>query len=129
MEPKERFSQLLNKYKDDPEYIAEGLIIDITEQIVERLSTQKVTRTQLANRLKCSNAYITKLLDGTQNLTVKKLVEIAVALGCSIDFALVADELEVYRMFKYKKPERMEFNEEVPTLCAENCEPNISIAA
>jgi transcriptional regulator with XRE-family HTH domain len=129
MEPKERFSELLKKYQNDAEYIAEGIMIDITEQIVNRMEEGHMTRIDLARKLKCSSAYITKLLKGSQNMTIKKLVDVGLALGCKIDFALIGNELEIYRMFKYKKPERIEFDEEIQPSCSENCESNISVAA
>ena len=129
MEPREWFNQLLEKYKDDPEYIAEGLLIEITEQILIILEKKKMTRSQLAVKLKCSNAYITKLLSGSQNLTLKKLVDIAVKLDCSIDLALVPQKFQVMRIFTVKKSESIEFNEKVSNFCQEECEPNIPHAA
>jgi transcriptional regulator with XRE-family HTH domain len=103
MKPQERFEKLLQQYENDPEYIAEGLMIDITEQIVNLMNTRKLSRSDLASKLKCSNAYITKLLNGSENLTIKKLVQIAQALGMSMDFAFVPDQCDIWRSFKYKK--------------------------
>ena len=89
MKLQNQFEALIEKHKNTIDYISEGLLIDVTEQMLEQLATQKITRGQLAQKLGCSNAYITKLLNGTENLTLKKLVQIAQALSCSIDFALI----------------------------------------
>jgi transcriptional regulator with XRE-family HTH domain len=115
MKPKERFEKLLEKYENDPEYIAEGLLIDITEQIVDLVERAQLNRTQLAQKLNCSNAYVTKLLNGSENLTVKKLVQIAQALDCSIDLAFIPSRYELRRYFTYA-PKRLvveAFQEEV----------------
>lgn len=85
----DRYKKLAEKYKDDPEYLLEGLMIDVTEQIVRVMEKNGMTRTQLARKLGCSNAYITKLLKGSGNLTLKKLLEITIAMDCTISLAFV----------------------------------------
>jgi transcriptional regulator with XRE-family HTH domain len=85
----DRYKKLADKYKNDPEYLLEGLMIDVTEQIVREMENNNISRTQLAQKLGCSNAYITKLLSGTGNLTLKKLLEISAALDCTLDLAFV----------------------------------------
>lgn len=109
----DRYKKLADKYKNDPEYLLEGLMIDVTEQIVRQMENNEMTRTQLAQKLGCSNAYITKLLNGSGNLTLKKLLEISVALNCSIDFAFVTKEASVYRFFHLttKRLSREGFNQ------------------
>jgi len=108
LKPADRFKKLLDKYRDDPEYVAEGLLIDINEQIVELLESKKVTRSELAQKLGVSNAYITKLLNGNENLTIKQLVRLVVALGCSVDVAIVPKRFTVDRLPSYRR-ERREF--------------------
>ena len=89
MKPTERFGRLIKRYENDPEYLTEGLLIDITEQMAGLMKRQGLSRSDLARRLNCSNAYVTKLMSGSQNLTLKKLSQIGVALGCSVRCALV----------------------------------------
>src|SRR6266498_825348 len=84
MQPKKELKLFIEKYRNDPGYILEGVLIDITEQIARLMVEYKMNRVQLANKLKCSPAYITKLMNGDENLTVKKLVQIAMALGADI---------------------------------------------
>lgn len=87
-EPKENFARLLKKYENDPELIAEGVLISLNEQIVKLMEEKKVSRVQLAKRLNCSPAYITKLLNGNENLTIKKITQIACALETGIEITL-----------------------------------------
>ena len=84
----EWFKTLQDKYRLDPEYIAEGKIIDITEKIVARMEELRINRAELAARLNVSKAYITKLLRGDVNFTLKSLITLAAALDAdiSIDF-------------------------------------------
>lgn len=128
-EPKEWFQGLVDKYKDDSEFIAEGLLIEVTEQIHKQLQTQNISRSQLAQKLSCSPAYITKLLNGAENLTLKKLVQIAQALNCSFDFVLLPIDLQVKRYYTFapKKLAQDGFNQKVQL--TENYESNIPNAA
>ena len=89
MKPNERFRRLLERYKDDPEYLAEGVLIDITEQIASLLESAGMNRSEFAQKLNCSNAYVTKLLNGSENLTIRKLSQIAQAFRCSLHVAFV----------------------------------------
>ena len=97
----DRYRKVAEQYKDDPEYILEGLLIDINEQLVGEMERKKFTRTQLAKQLNCSNAYITKLLNGTENLTLKKLLEVALALGKELDIALKPRNADVQRFYHF----------------------------
>lgn len=101
MEPNKWFKKLSDKFKDDPNYKTEMLQLDVTEQILELLNSGGYSRTQLADKLKCSTAYITKLLNGSENLTLRKLVEIAHALECTIDVAFVPCQYQIHRTFVY----------------------------
>jgi len=78
------FKTLHDKYQHDPEYIAEGKILDITEKIVARMEELCISRADLAARLNVSKAYITKLLRGDVNFTLKTLIALAAALEADI---------------------------------------------
>lgn len=83
------FKDLLDEFKDDVDFISEGKIIDITEKIVARMEEINITRKQLAERLNVSKAYITKMLRGNINFTLKTLVALGKVLDCDmqIDFS------------------------------------------
>ena len=82
------FSDMQDQYRDDPEYEAEGFRIEIYEAIIRRMEELNLSRADLAERLKCSKAYVTTLFRQTKNISLNKLVEIAMALDCKIEFQL-----------------------------------------
>jgi len=79
----------VHEYHDDPEYILEGLLYDLTEQIVQAMQRQRVSRADLAERLGVSRAYVTQLLRGKPNTTLRTLVRVAAALGLKLQASLV----------------------------------------
>ena len=92
MKAKGRFKALTEKYKDDPEYIAEGMLLDISEQFLKAMESQEINRTQLSEKLECSNAYVTKIFNGSENLTIRKAVQIATVLGATLDISVIPKE-------------------------------------
>ncbi len=59
----------------------ERLILQATERIVELMRQQKVTRTELANRLGRTKGWISQLLAGEANFTLRTLADVFGALG------------------------------------------------
>ena len=75
----------LIEWDRDPDYILEGVLIAATERICELMDRHDTSRAELARRLGKSRAYVTRLLNGQPNMTLKTLTQIAVALGEGID--------------------------------------------
>ncbi len=88
MKAHEWFSQRLEEYRDDPEFILEELILDVTEQICAAMEGQDISRSELAQRLGVSRAYITKLLNGQGNMTLRTLVAVGHALGVEVNVSM-----------------------------------------
>lgn len=65
-------------------YAIEGLVAEAGEFIARLMEEQKVTKAELARRLGKSRAYITQMLSGSTNLTVRTLAEVAFALGAEV---------------------------------------------
>ena len=61
-------------------FLEEGLILDATEAICEALEENGISRANLADRLGTSNAYVTQLLNGSRNMTLRTFAGIAFAL-------------------------------------------------
>ena len=59
----------------------ERLILQATERIVELMQQQNVTRTELAQRLGKSKSWISQLLAGEANFTLRTLADVFGALG------------------------------------------------
>lgn len=59
----------------------EQLILDVTEQIFESMKRQGVTQRELADRLSKSKSYVSQLLNGSRNMTLRTLSDVCLALG------------------------------------------------
>lgn len=66
----------------------EELILEVTEALCKALDEGHVTRSQLARRLGKSPAFVTQILAGGRNLTLKSLADVADALGARISVVL-----------------------------------------
>jgi transcriptional regulator with XRE-family HTH domain len=88
VKPSDRFQRLLHDLEQDPDFDAEGLLIEVTEQIVHRLDKRGMSQAELAKALRVSGPYVSKLLSGGENLTLRQLHRVAVALGCQLKVEL-----------------------------------------
>ena len=101
----------INKFVRDPEsmrfYQQERIILDVTERICEAMEEQRINRVQLALKLGKSKGYISQLLDGSANMTLRTMSDVFLALGLiafvhakpvgafnQSRFTLVHDEIE-----------------------------------
>ncbi|HLR33317.1 MAG TPA: helix-turn-helix transcriptional regulator [Fodinibius sp.] len=73
------------KLKNDPEYIAYGIMLDISSQITNRLNELNWKQKDLAERLNKSQGWISRLLNAPTNFSIKKLVEVALAIDLKLD--------------------------------------------
>ena len=82
---------LYEKFKKDPDNLRllkqEELILDITEYICEIMEKENVCRTELAKKMGKSKGFITQILNGGRNLTLRTLSDIMLALGYTIEIA------------------------------------------
>ena len=82
------FADLVDSYKHDGDFIAERLLLDIGENIVECMQMRNKTRAGLAEDMGVSKAYVTKLLNGQPNMTIKTLAGLAAALRAEIKISM-----------------------------------------
>lgn len=99
MEHKELFLKKLKEYEKDPEYILYSLIFEINEEICKALERNNLNYKQFAEKLNVKPAYISKLLNGQPNLSIKSLVKIALALNLKIKQPFYEDEKESHMAF------------------------------
>lgn len=85
MQTKNWFTEKLDKFANDPEFLAEEAILEFTEKLIAKMQEQKVSRAELAKRLDVSKSFITKLLNGNPNMTIKTMVAIAAMLDCRLN--------------------------------------------
>ncbi len=67
-------------------YQQERAIQEVTDLICELMDEQNVSRAELAKRLGKTRGYITQLLDGRANMTVRTISDVFLALGRAIHF-------------------------------------------
>ena len=83
---------------DGPEYERllrqEQLILDVTERLVVALGTEGITQAELAQRLNRTPGYVSQVLGGGRNLTIRTIADIAEALSLRATFKLSAESRE-----------------------------------
>jgi transcriptional regulator with XRE-family HTH domain len=78
------FQALFDEAKKSPAYWVERAELEFTEELERRMEREGVSRAELARRIGCSPAYITKILRGSTNFTLESMARIAFALGCEL---------------------------------------------
>ena len=90
---------ILDEYMKDEEFqrlfAQEDLILEVTETICELLENEKISRKELADRLGKSKGFISQLLNGGRNLTLRTVADILHVLGYKV--ALKPDKLVTHR--------------------------------
>jgi transcriptional regulator with XRE-family HTH domain len=70
---------------NDPEFrkllAQEELILEVTETICDILENEKVSRKELSDRLGKSKGFVSQLLNGSRNLTLRTVADILHVLG------------------------------------------------
>lgn len=79
------FTDLFAGLEHDEEYLAIDFAELFDREIQRAMKAQGVNRKELAERIKVSPARITKLLSGEGNLTVRSMVQVALALGLKVE--------------------------------------------
>lgn len=62
-------------------YRLEKILIQLGEDICRLMRDQQISRADVAKRLGVSRAYVTRVLNGNPNLTIKTLLKLSDALG------------------------------------------------
>jgi transcriptional regulator with XRE-family HTH domain len=73
---KSAYEQFLEKPEHQRLFEQERLLVEATELLTEILEKEKVTRAQLAQRLGKSKAFITQVLRGNHNMTLRTLADL-----------------------------------------------------
>lgn len=79
---------MYDEYMKDKEFerlmMQEDLIMDITEDFCELLDKEKINRSTLAKIMGKTKGYISQLLNGGRNLTLRSIADLAYYLGYSV---------------------------------------------
>jgi transcriptional regulator with XRE-family HTH domain len=82
------FKELFDEARRHPDYRYEGTILEFTEALFNAMDEQGVSRAELARRLGTSQAYVTRVLRGNANFTLKTMNKLAFALGLELEVVL-----------------------------------------
>ena len=97
------FSDLLDAYKDDPDFITDQLVLDITEQVATRMGNLGMRPVNLATTLGVSRAFISQLMNGRPNMTLRTLVGVALALDQRVSIRLEPQQAPPREMSAYAR--------------------------
>src|SRR5258708_34367211 len=70
----------------------EELILDATEALARALRSSGLTQSDLATRLGKTKGFVSQILGGGKNLTLRTLADVAGALGCKVQIQLRAEK-------------------------------------
>jgi transcriptional regulator with XRE-family HTH domain len=86
--------QKLEAARNSFDYRLEKVLFDVAERVCNLIKCQNINRSELAQRLDVTPAYITKLLNGNPNLTIKSLLKLSDVLGQTLDIRFTS-KLEI----------------------------------
>ena len=82
------FEGLDGKLRKDPElkkhHQQEKLILDVTELIAKLMEKKEINKTKFAELLGVGSSYITQLLDGTTNMTLRTIADVFTVLDSEL---------------------------------------------
>ncbi|GEM_PF-2089011 len=76
---------VFEEIKNDPQYAASKLMVEINEAFCERMKELRVSRTELAARIGKTQPYVSKLLNHGTNMTLMTIAKIAEALELDVN--------------------------------------------
>jgi len=80
---------LVDKLKKDPDemrfFQQEMFILEVTELICELMAQKNIKKSELAQRLGRTKGYITQLLDGRANMTLRTICDVFWAMDSTVN--------------------------------------------
>lgn len=75
-------------------YAIEGLVTDAAELVAQLMEQQGVNKAELARRLGKSRAWVTQLLSGKANMTIRTFAAAVYALGAEVKLSAQAQVIQ-----------------------------------
>lgn len=74
----------------DPDYVTQGILIDLAVQLGEIMDAEGIESQQaLADHLGMSPSAVSQIMSGEQNMSIERLVRIALSLGRTVEVEFV----------------------------------------
>jgi len=101
------FTKWVNQSSENARLVAQELLItEVTEAIWKAMEEAGVNKTELAGRMEATKGYVSQVLSGSRNMTLRTLADICFALGEKPSFHMVKpSEQDVWRQM----PEPVKF--------------------
>lgn len=75
-------ARALRESKSDGRHFARDMaMLSVTAAIIAEMEYQGISRTQLAERVGCTKAFVSQVLNGSRNMTLRTIADLAWALG------------------------------------------------
>jgi transcriptional regulator with XRE-family HTH domain len=74
-------SQQVREFEEDPDYVAERMALEITEQAATLMKRRGQNKSALAKAMGVSRAYVTRVFGAPPNLTLRSIAQLSLALG------------------------------------------------
>ncbi len=74
--------------ENDPEFIAEGLALKITEEALAYMQAKGLNQSWLAEKMGVSRAHVSRIFSAAPNMTLLTVAKICIALGLEPDIRL-----------------------------------------
>ena len=88
---KTSFKKFFERARERSAYWTEVAILDFTAAIWRAMKDKDVSKAELARRLNSSPAYVSKVLGGQANFTIKSMVALAHALNMRVKIDIVSE--------------------------------------
>lgn len=79
----------------------EELILEVTEAIARALKEVQITQSELAERLGKTKGFVSQILGGGRNLTLRTLSDVSDALGCTVHVEIFPEPEEIEGMLDW----------------------------
>jgi transcriptional regulator with XRE-family HTH domain len=96
----DNLQSILDEVRASQAYAIEGLHIDITEDLLERMEYLGIKQSDLAHRLECSRSYISRAFSKPKNFTLETVAKLAYALDLDVKVQFQPKDKENYSMMK-----------------------------
>lgn len=77
----EWFAKMYRELEGDPDYIAAGFAIEITDALAARAQEIGKTQADMAREAGMSRAQVSKIFSGEENVTLKTVAKLAATVG------------------------------------------------
>lgn len=108
---KTSFSAIYQKLGECPKYQAEIISLGFLAEVHQFMVKNDISKAELARRASVSPAYITKLFNGSTNLSVETMTKLAQALQCQVHLHLASKEVKVRWLDVYAARQKHEHRE------------------